>query len=125
MMHIPDTLISEWKKAKQEEEAANKRRFDIECQIFEAVKNEIDGNGTYNFNGNMQIVCTSRKEWDQDKLTKIYQDFPVPILWPFKQEWKLLSASYKTLQEKFSAHADMLNAALTVKPNKPNFRIKD
>lgn len=123
-MSIPQNLIDAWKVAKQEEKNYQELRWQIEEQIYEKVEEQIKETGTYNFN-DLQIIITENKEWDSDVLNDIYEQFPNKDLWPFKPEWKPLSAVYKTLQEKDAVAAAILNPALTIKRKSPTFKIKE
>lgn len=124
MNTIPDNLIEAWKVAKEEEDKYKNFRWQLEEQIYEKLKEQLKETGTHNF-GEMQIIITEKKEWNSEILDSIYQQFPNKDLWPFKSEWKPLSGVYKTLQEKDSISAAILNPALTIKRNSPTFKIKE
>lgn len=123
-MTVPKNLIDAWKVAKAEEDQYKNLRWQLEEQIFDKVKEQIKDIGTYNFD-DMQIIITEKKEWNSAVLDDIYEQFPNKDLWPFKPEWKPLSAVYKTLQEKDAISAAVLNPALTIKRNSPTFKIKE
>lgn len=124
MSQITQNMINAWKVAKEEEKRYQELRWQLEEQIFDKVKNEISDTGTYNY-GEMQIVVTEKKEWDQSILDDIYEQFDKKDLWPCEVQWKVNSTAFKSLQEMHPEYASILNPALTIKRNKPTFKIKE
>lgn len=124
MSQISQNMIDAWKLAKEEEKKYQELRWQLEEQIFDRIKNEVLDTGTYNY-GEMQVLITDKKEWDQNALQDIYEQFDKKELWPFEQQWKVNSAAFKALQEMHPQYAAILNPALTIKRNSPQFKIKE
>lgn len=124
MLDLLQSWIDAWKAAKAEEEKYKELRWQIEEQIFDKVKDEIAMTGTYNF-GDMQIIVTEKKDWDQKILDDIYEQFEKKDLWPCEVQWKINGTAFKALQEMHPEYASILYPALTIKRNKPTFKIKE
>lgn len=124
MSQISQNMIDAWKLSKEEEKKYQELRWQLEEQIFDRIKNEVLDTGTYNY-GEMQVLITDKKEWDQNALQDIYEQFDKKELWPFEQQWKVNSAAFKALQEMHPQYAAILNPALTIKRNSPQFKIKE
>lgn len=124
MSQIPQNMIDAWKVAKEEEKKYQELRWQLEEQIFDLVKDNLKDAGSHNF-GEMQIVITEKKDWDQAILDDIYEQFDKKDLWPCQVQWKVNSTAFKSLQEMHPQYAALLNSALTIKRNSPQFKIKE
>ncbi len=111
-------LMTDWLVAKEQEQEANARRFNIECALYKAVMETVDikkeGTTNYELDG-LKLTITSRMDVkvDQEKAAHY------PELFVAKYEFS------KTLNKNLSAEqiAEQENY-IVVKPSKPTFKVE-
>ena len=116
-----DELIMAWKEAKAQEKAANAMRIEVENKINEHFG--IQTAGMLKLDGITVSYGLDRK-WDQAKLTELKQGIKHEY-WPFKIEWKEDKKASDTIAERFPELWNEIQTALTTKPKKPSFTIKE
>ena len=116
-----DELILAWKEAKAAEKSANAMRLAIEDEINAHFG--IQTAGMLKLDGITVSYGIDRK-WDQAKLTELKQGIKQEY-WPFKIEWKEDKKASDTIAERFPELWSEIKTALTTKPKKPSFSIKE
>lgn len=116
-----DELIIDWKEAKAQEKAANAWRLEVEDKINEHFG--IQTAGMLKLDGITVSYGLDRK-WDQAKLAELKQGIKHEY-WPFKIEWKEDKKASDTIAERFPELWKEIQTALTTKPKKPSFTIKE
>lgn len=111
-------LMGDWLVVKEEEIAANAKRFNIECALYKAVmeKVEIKKEGSTNFEEDgLKLTITSRMDVkvDQEKAAEN------PELFVTKYEFS------KTHNKKLTPEQiDLQGDFVVVKPGKPTFKVE-
>ena len=118
-------LTHEWKAAKQAEADATARRIAVESRIYELTHTELPEKGTHTLPSGMKITTGFTEEWDQDRLTAAYQGWPEGIKFPFAGTWKPDGKAIGYLRENAPATYALIQPALTLKPKKPAFSVKE
>lgn len=122
---MTQALIDEWKNAKQQEAMWNAKRIEIESQLYEHYQGEIPDKGTYTTPEGMKIATGYAEDWDQSQLTAAYQQWPEGVKFPFTGTWKPDGKAVSYLRENAPAMYALLQPALTLKPKKPAFSMKE
>jgi hypothetical protein len=119
------SLTEAWKLAKAAEAEANARRVAIESRIYELVADRLPDKGTATLETGMKVVTGFSEEWDQDQLRVIAEGwnarFPFPFLVTYKPDGKAVAYVRDMLPEVYALFRD----ALTLKPKKPAFSVKE
>jgi hypothetical protein len=118
-------LIQAWKEAKSNEAAWNQKRIEIESQIYANVEKELPEKGTYTTAEGMKIAIGHTEEWDQSALNEIYNQWEAPVPFPFVGLWKPDNKAISYIRENIPQAYTKLREALTLKPKKPSFSMKD
>ena len=118
-------LTEHWKAAKQQEADATARRIAVESRIYELTQASLPEKGTYTTDTGMKITTGYTEDWDQDAITAAQHDWPDGIRFPFAGTWKPDGKAIGYLRENAPAAYALLQPALTLKPKKPAFSVKD
>lgn len=116
-----DDLIAAWRGCKAAETAYNKDRLAIEAKILAIVGT--DTTGSMQIDG-LTIQFGMDRKWDQDRLAEL-QPKIMPEFWPFKTEFREDRKAARLVEERFPDLWAELQHALTTKPRKPCFAIKE
>lgn len=123
---MTQALIEEWKNAKAQESLWNAKRIELESQIYETHAKEIPEKGTYTTPEGMKITTGFTESWDDTELNTAYQQWPVEtVVFPFSTTWKPDSKAIKVLRDSIPNLYRIIEPALTLKPKKPSFNIKE
>lgn len=122
---MTQTLIEQWKHAKEQENLWNQKRIEIESQLYEQHCASIPEKGTFTTPEGMKITTGYSEEWSQDQLTAAYQQWPQNIKFPFIGVWKADGKAISYLRDNAPEAYAIIQAALTLKPKKPSFSVKD
>jgi len=123
-------LIHRWQGCKYREQYANSDRAQVERKILEITKNELKDKGTNNLPNNLQIVTGYSESYDQESIQRLKVKFDDGLsklpYFPFKQEWKPNAKQIAALKDVCGEIFNQeLSEALTIKPKKPTFKIKE
>lgn len=118
-------LIDQWKHAKQQENLWNQKRVEIESQIYEQHQASIPDKGTYTTPEGMKIATGFAEDWDHAKLNTAYEQWPANLKFPFNGVWKPNSKAISYLRDNAPEAYELLRPALTLKPKKPSFSLKE
>lgn len=116
-----DDLIAAWRGCKAAEAQYNKDRLAIEDKILALVGTKTTGSEKLD---GLTIQFGIDRKWDQAKLTELKQGIKQEY-WPFKIEWKEDKKASDTIAERFPELWSEIQTALTTKPKKPSFSIKE
>ena len=124
------SALKKWKTAKGVEKDANKHRLIAEKELLEIV--DIQKMGVNNFEGGLKITTGETEKWDNDQISILYAKwvsgqvaFNYPTF-PFTQQWKPDNTGLKSIKEhNTQLYRGLIEPALTVKPKKPAFSIKE
>ena len=118
-------LTQAWAEAKSEELEAKNARLAIEEEIIglNEVATNMTSKGTHNF-GHLKIVTDFTRLWDQEKLRQAQQLIP-EAFWPFASEFKEIGKGTRFLEQQNPELWVHVANALTLKPKKPSFSIKE
>ncbi len=111
-------MMTDWLIAKEEEQTANAKRFNIECALYKAVmeKAEIKKEGTTNYEEDgVKLTITSRMDM------KVDQEMAANNPELFLTEYKFSKTHNKNLS---ADQIDLQGDMVVVKPGKPTFAIK-
>lgn len=97
---------------------------EAQINLYNEYKDNIVDKGTNTF-GDVKIVTGYNDSWDQDMLAEIHSTLDRPEIFPFKSEFKLDRKRYDALETFDGALYKRINSALTLKPKKPSFSIKE
>lgn len=114
-------LMAAWNMARAAEKQFQEDRLSCEEQILEIVGTQTCGSQKL---GSMTISYGIDRKWDQAKLTELSQTVKAEY-WPFRIEWKEDKKASDIIAERFPALWDEIQTALTTKPKKPSFSIKE
>jgi hypothetical protein len=120
-----DTLTQQWKYAKEQESLWNQKRIEIESAIYEANRASIPEKGTFTAEDGMKITTGFTEEWDQAAVTQAHQKWPSDLRFPFAGVWKPDGKAISYLRDNAPAAYALLQPALTLKPKKPAFSVKE
>ncbi len=118
-------LIDEWKHAKQQEALWNAKRIEIESRLYEMNQQSIPDKGTYTTPEGMKITTGFTEEWDQGRVTAASQGWPEGLKFPFTGVWKPDGKAISYLRDNAPDAYALLRDAVTLKPKKPAFSLKD
>ncbi|WP_435008005.1 hypothetical protein P12x_005272 [Tundrisphaera lichenicola] len=118
-------LTDAWKIEKQNESDANARRIAIESQIYELTQSELPDKGTYTLPTGMKIATGFSEEWSQEQLNAAYQEWNASVPFPFTGTWKPDGKAISYLRENLPEAYKKIQPALTLKPKKPAFSVKE
>lgn len=121
---IPQSKIEEWKNAKAALKNAQSVLLQVELEIYDLVQLSLKEKGTNNF-GKMNIVTGFTESWDQRGLNVIKENWKHNVAFPFKTELKPDGNAIKYLKENAPEAYKEVEAALTLKPKKPVFGVKE
>lgn len=119
-----EELTVAWSSAKASEEAAKNARYEIECEIYNLVQNQLKESGVNNFPGGLKITTGISRKWDQEKLSMLAQGWPKDQRFPFAIQWKEDSKRVSILKEDSPDLYEQLEDALTTDVKKPTFAVK-
>lgn len=117
------TLIQRLRNAKAAKKVAEREIYDIECDIYEIVKQELPQKGSMVFEDVLKITVGFTDKWNQEALDRIY-DYKlqpdIKNIFPFKKEWKPDGRKLKVFLDDENLNL-ILSEALTQTPKKPSF----
>ena len=116
-----DAMTQLWRIAKQAEVEAHDRRIEIENAILAEIETKPEGTTKV---GAMTISTGFSRSWDQDKLDDLRASVRGEY-WPFAREWKEDRKAARVIEERFPDLWKRINEALTLKPKKPTFSVKE
>lgn len=116
-----DDLIAAWRGCKAAEQQYNADRLAIEAKILALVGAQ--NTGSIKLDG-LTVTYGVDRKWDQAKLTELRQTIKTEY-WPFRIEWKEDKKASDLVAERFPGLWEQLTPALTTKPKKPSFSIKE
>lgn len=111
-------LMADWLIAKEQEQEANARRYNIEIALYKAVMEtvEIKKEGTTNFEDDgLKLTITSRMD------VKVDQELAATVPHLFVKKYEYSKTLVKTLDEEAQK---AIHDYITIKPGKPTFSIK-
>lgn len=114
-------LKDAWSEQKALEKEANEKRLAIEKQILDLVECKPEGSNKFD---NLTITTGFSRDWDQEALSLMSAEI-LPEYFPFKTEFKEDRKGSKFVEERFPELWDKIKTALTTKPKKPSFAIKE
>jgi len=124
--HKLERLTEAWKYAKEMEQHWNQERVQIESDIYELETKHLPEKGTYTTAEGMKIVTGYTEEWDQSTLAKAYHAWPLDrAKFPFISVFKPDSKTIGVLRESVPDLYAIIRPALTLKPKKPAFSLKE
>lgn len=123
-------LIANWKQYKELETLANEGRLKTEKELAEMLGDDLKYKGTNNFPDGLQVITGFNEVYDQDALDNLKRRFDDGLsqlpYFPFDATWKPNSKKIAALKESCPDIFDEEMAeALTIKPKKPAFKIKE
>ncbi len=124
-------LLRDWKIAKTSEQRANAARLEAENKLLQFAKPYND-NGVNNFDGDLKITTGYTQSIDNILITSFYVQWlqgtfikSLPAF-PFSQEWKPDNTYIKSIkQNQPDIYKNWIQPAITTKPKKPSFAIKE
>lgn len=122
---MTQALIDEWRHAKQQEAMWNAKRIEIESQLYEHHAEQLPDKGTYTTPEGMKITTGFTEEWDQGRVTAASQVWPDGLKFPFTGTWKPDGKAITYLRDNAPEAYALLQPALTLKPKKPAFSVKE
>lgn len=118
-------LTEEWKAVKAQEADASRRRIEIESRIYAIVHKELPEKGTHTLDTGMKIVTGLSEEWDQEQLAEIATGWNAPYPFPFNKVYKPDAKAVAYVRENLPGVYALFRDALTMKPKKPAFSVKE
>ncbi len=118
-------LTDAWKLEKQNESDANARRIAIESQIYELTQAQLPDKGTFALETGMKIATGFSEEWSQEQLNAAYQEWDASMPFPFTGIWKPDGKAISYLRDNVPDAYKKIQPALTLKPKKPAFSMKE
>lgn len=122
---MTQTLKEQWQYAKDQETLWNRKRIEIESQIYEQHQANIPDKGTYTTDEGIKIATGFSEEWDQAALSRAYEQWPADVKFPFSGVWKPDGKAVSYLRDNAPAMYALIQPALTLKPKKPAFSVKE
>lgn len=116
-----DDLIAAWRGCKAAEQQYNADRLRIEEKILALV--DAKDSGSVKLDG-LTVTFGLDRKWDQAKLTDLSATVKREY-WPFKIEWKEDKKASDVIAERFPELWADITQALTTKPKKPSFSVKE
>lgn len=120
-----DDLVVLWIDAKRDEDAANKRRVEIEERICAMQPPREEGSSTIELAGGAKLTLTGKLSYkvvDLAALQQLAEQLP-PGLRPLKTETKLDEAGAKYLRAKEPQLWALIAPAIEVKPAKTSVKV--
>ncbi len=125
------SLLQQWCFEKANEKAANERRLDAEKKLLNFVTIYNDS-GVNNFEGGLKITTSYTQSIDNALITGFYGEWlqgtfitSLPSF-PFNQQWKPDDTYLKSIKESNpDIYKNWIQPAITTKPSKPSFSIKE
>ena len=114
-------LMAAWNMSRAAEKQFQEDRLLCEAQILEIVGMKSAGSKKL---GSMTISYGLDRKWDQAKLTDLQPGIKAEY-WPFRIEWKEDKKASDIIADRFPELWDEIQQALTTKPKKPTFSIKE
>jgi hypothetical protein len=118
-------LTEQWKAAKHAEAQATACRIAIESRIYELTQAELPEKGTHTLPTGMKVTTGWTEEWDQERVTAASQAWPQGLKFPFAGVWKPDGKAISYLRDNAPDAYALLRDAVTLKPKKPAFSLKD
>lgn len=122
---MTQALIDEWKHAKQQEALWNAKRIEIESKLYEHHQGELPDKGTFTTGEGMKITTGFTEEWSQEELSRAYEQWPEGVKFPFSGTWKPDGKAISYLRDNAPAMYALIQPALTLKPKKPSFSVRE
>jgi len=117
-----DNLIELWQDAKQREQEAQAERRNIEDLMIKQLKIDETKEGTSTF-GNLKVTCRHNQTIDSNKLQDIAKQNGIDCLsMLFRWKPEIDKKAWAIMPEEITRP---LLAAITTKPGRPSFSIKD
>jgi hypothetical protein len=118
-------LTDAWKMAKRMKDDWAEQQLVIESEIYQLVEKQLPEKGTHTLDTGMKIVTGHSEEWDQPILSLAYEKWAAPVPFPFTGVWKPDGKAIAYLREKWPETYEKIRPALTLKPKKPSFSVKE
>lgn len=118
-------LTEAWKTEKQNEADANARRIAIESRIYELTAADLPEKGTHTLPTGMKIATGFTEEWSQEQLYTAYKNWTASVPFPFIGVWKPDGKAIGYLRDNAPDLYKLIQPALTLKPKKPSFSVKE
>lgn len=119
-------LTDAWKIEKQIEKDAAARRLVIESEIYQLTQANLPEKGVLTLDTGMKIATSLSEEWDQPQLATAYNQWPVEsVKFPFDSVYKPDGKAIAVIRESIPRLYALLQSALTIKPKKPGFSVKE
>lgn len=119
------TLTDQWKELKRQEADVNQRRIAVESRIYELTAAQLPDKGTHTLPTGMKVTTGFTEDWDQEQVTAAYQQWPADVKFPFAGAWKPDGKAISYLRDNQPSLYAKLSPALTLKPKKPAFSVKE
>lgn len=124
-------LLQQWQIEKANEKKANEQRLEAEKKILNLVTLYNDS-GVNNFEGDLKITTGYTQSIDNVLITSFYAEWlqgtfvtSLPAF-PFTQQWKPNNAWLKIIKTNHpDIYKNWIQPAITTKPSKPSFAIKE
>lgn len=121
----PETLAALWLQAKQDEQAANRRRLEIEAHIIASLGCPEDASRTHTLNG-FKVTTTGKLTYKADLAQLALLAMALPeSLRPIKTESRLDEVGAKWLRNNEPQYWSVLAPAIEVKPAKVAIKIEE
>lgn len=119
------TLTDQWIEAKKQEQYYTNQRFNIELSIYELTHDQLKETGTTTLETGMKVTTGYSEAWDNAQVRDLIAQWPYDVKFPFEQTWKPDGKAISYLRDNVPALYRMLQPALTIRPRKPSFSIKE
>jgi len=122
--------VKSWQTSKGDEKRANAKRLLAERDILKIVGKDLNEKGANNFPLGLKITTGMSESWDMglvDRVKNQFDDGLVDIpFFPFNQQWKPDNRKLALINESTPhVFVGVFGEALTIKPKKPSFEIKE
>ena len=123
-------LVKNWAEYKDIESKANTVRIRIEKDILAIVGKDLNEKGVNHFPNDLDITTGMTESWDMDEISRQSAKFEDGLLnipyFPFDKIWKQNNKKIALIKESMPAIFEKIfSEALTIKPKKPAFKIKE
>jgi len=123
-------LVKKWDEYKDLEALANAGRIRTEKDILKIVGKDLNEKGINHFPENLDITTGLSESWDMDNISRQFVKFDEGLLeipcFPFDRTWKANNKKIALIKESTpDIFEEIFSEALTIKPKKPAFKIKE
>lgn len=118
-------LITQWVVRKAALRAAQEALLETELKLYELTKDKLREKGVTHFEGGLDITAGFTESWDNETLDVVLSEWPGTAPRPFTKTWKPDSRALAVVRAQYPELNKRLEKALTVKPRKPSFGVKN